>query len=103
MPPRQAPEQSPRPASPRPFDSHTGGVECLARRAAEELTRHEPQVLTARPVPRDPYATWIERREAEGPAASMLASTRASRRFVRDQREKAPWERILVTLSPDVR
>jgi len=99
MPPLQAPEQSPRPVSPRPFDSHTGGVERLARRAADELTRHEPQVLTARPVPRDPYAMWIERREAEGPAPS----TRASRRFVRNQREKAPWERILVTLSPDVR
>jgi hypothetical protein len=28
--------------------------------------RHEPQILIERIVPQDPYAAWLEQREAEG-------------------------------------
>jgi hypothetical protein len=29
------------------------------------MSRHEPQAFTARALPRDPYAAWLEQREAE--------------------------------------
>jgi hypothetical protein len=29
------------------------------------LTRHEPFVFTERAFPRDPYAAWLEQREAD--------------------------------------
>ena len=29
------------------------------------MTRHEPQSLTERAFPRDPYAAWLEQREAD--------------------------------------
>ncbi len=32
---------------------------------ADAVGRHEPQVLIERIVPKDPYAAWLEQREAE--------------------------------------
>jgi hypothetical protein len=29
------------------------------------MTRHEPQAFTERAFPRDPYAAWLEQREAD--------------------------------------
>jgi hypothetical protein len=34
--------------------------------ATEMMGRHEPQILVERIVPKDPYAAWLEQREAEG-------------------------------------
>lgn len=33
--------------------------------ASEMAGRHEPQVLIERIVPKDPYAAWLEQREAQ--------------------------------------
>jgi hypothetical protein len=33
--------------------------------AADLAGRHEPQILVERIVPKDPYAAWLEQREAE--------------------------------------
>jgi hypothetical protein len=31
----------------------------------QTMTRHEPEAFTARTLPRDPYAAWLEQREAD--------------------------------------
>jgi len=50
------PEQTPSPAS----------VEPITYRGARQLAdRHEPVALTERAKPVDPYAAWLEQREAE--------------------------------------
>jgi hypothetical protein len=36
----------------------------LANEAAEMEGRHEPQMLVERIAPKDPYAAWLEQREA---------------------------------------
>ncbi len=32
---------------------------------AQTASRHDPQMFTARAVPADPYAAWLEQREAD--------------------------------------
>jgi len=42
------------------------GIELSAREEADQTaSRHDPQMLTARAVPADPYAAWLEQREAD--------------------------------------
>jgi hypothetical protein len=66
----------------------------------QSASRHDPQIAISRAVPIDPYAAWLERREADSRSSS---TTRPLRRFVRGQSSKAPWEAIVVTLSADGR
>jgi len=41
-------------------------IELSVRDAREQTgSRHDAQMLTARTVPADPYATWLEQRESE--------------------------------------
>jgi len=64
-------------------------------------SRCEPQMLTARAKPTDPYTTWLTQREAERRSATATALPRAAGRFGRAGAPKAPWDVILVKLSPD--
>ena len=63
--------------------------------------RWEPQTLIARTKYTDPYAAWLNQREAQRHTATATAMPTPAGRFGRNQRHKAPWDVILVTLSPD--
>jgi hypothetical protein len=65
-------------------------------------SRHDAQALIARALPADPYTTWLEEREADRRCSTVGAPTRPGRRFSRKP-TSAPWEAILVKLSPDSR
>jgi hypothetical protein len=66
-------------------------------------SRCEPQMLVARAKHTDPYAAWLNQREAECRSATATAVPSPVGRFGRKQLPKAPWGAIRVTLSPDVR
>jgi hypothetical protein len=65
--------------------------------------RWEPQTLIARTKYTDPYTAWLNQREAQRRTATATAMPRPAGRFGRNQPHKAPWDAILVTLSPDGR
>jgi hypothetical protein len=70
--------------------------------ASEHMTsRHDEQLLITRTAPADPYTAWLAKREAAHRGSSVAPS--ASGRFTRSGRAKAPWETILVKLTPDTR
>ena len=46
-------------------ESETVNMRPLLDTHDQFVSRHEPQTLTGRTIPRDPYAAWLERREAE--------------------------------------
>ncbi len=50
--------------------------------ADEGPTRHDEQLLTACPVPADPYSAWLEKREAER-RTPPLRTIRPTRQFGR--------------------
>ncbi len=64
-------------------------------------SRHNAQMLTARAVPADPYAAWLQERESERRYATVSAPARTGGRFARNQPPRAPWDAMPVTLSPD--
>jgi hypothetical protein len=66
-------------------------------------SRHDAQMLTARAVPADPYAAWLEERESERGYGGVSAPATRSGRFARNQQALAPWDAMPVTLSPDSR
>ena len=66
-------------------------------------SRCDPQMLVARRKYTDPYAAWLDQHEAEQRSVTATAAPRRAGRFGRDQAPKAPWDVILVTLSPDSR
>jgi hypothetical protein len=74
----------------------------IVEHALDQLaSRYEPQTLTERAEHTDPYAAWLKEHEVEGRAASGTATPAPARRFRRHEPQKAPWEAIPVTLSPD--
>jgi hypothetical protein len=66
-------------------------------------SRHDAQMLSARAVPADPYAAWLEERESERRYATVSGLARTGGRFSRNQPARAPWDAMPVTLSPDSR
>lgn len=66
-------------------------------------SRCEPQMLVARAKHTDPYAAWLNQREAERDSAIATAVSKPAGRFGRNQPAKAPWDAIRVTLSRDRR
>lgn len=66
-------------------------------------SRCEEQMLGARTKHTDPYTAWLNQREAERGSATATSVPRPAVRFGRNQPPKAPWDAILVTLSPDGR
>jgi hypothetical protein len=64
-------------------------------------SRCEPQMLVARAKHTDPYATWLNQREAERDSAIATTVSEPAGRFGRNQPAKAPWAAIRVTLSRD--
>lgn len=100
----QAPRHSLQHVSSPRDDSHSWSSELFAHDGREQMaSRHDPQMLIARTVPADPYTVWLDQREADGRSSTVAAPTRPAGRFSRNQRTKAPWEAIMVTLSPDSR
>jgi hypothetical protein len=68
------------------------------------VNRHEPQSLTERrAVHPDPYAAWLKEREVERRLATATAMPGRAGRLRGSRPHKAPWETIMVTLSPDLR
>lgn len=72
------------------------GADCSASRC-------EPQMLVARTKHTDPYAAWLNQRDAERGSATATARPRPACGFGRNQPAKAPWDAIRVTLSRDGR
>lgn len=99
-----APPTSPRRGSSPHYDTGSSLGRLLAQDSPDQMTsRHDPETLIARAVPVDPYTAWLSQREAERRASPVAAATRPAGCFRRNQSTKAPWEPILVTLSPDTR
>jgi hypothetical protein len=72
--------------------------------ATEHLTsRHDEQMLITRTAPADPYVAWLAKREAARRASRVAPSITPAGRFTRNGKTKAPWEVILVKLTPDTR
>jgi hypothetical protein len=65
-------------------------------------SRCEPQMLVARTRHNDPYAAWLNQREAERRSANATVPSPVGR-FGRNQPPKAPWGVIRVSLSPNDR
>jgi hypothetical protein len=52
--------------SSRHYAAESWSVELSIRDAREEVaSRHDEQVITARAVPVDPYAAWLQERESD--------------------------------------
>jgi hypothetical protein len=72
--------------------------------ASEHMaSRHDEQLLITRTAPADPYTAWLAKRERARRASSVAPSTTPAGRFTRNGKAKAPWEVILVKLTPDTR
>jgi hypothetical protein len=65
--------------------------------------RCEPQMLVARTKHTDPYAAWLNQREAERDSTIATAVPKPTGCFGGDHPAKAPWDAIRVTLSRDRR
>ncbi|HWG07839.1 MAG TPA: hypothetical protein VN672_02415 [Solirubrobacteraceae bacterium] len=63
-------------------------------------SRWEPGSFVAHATPTDPYEAWLDERRREVPPGAAAAPG-AANRFRLNQRAKAPWEAIRVTLSHD--
>jgi hypothetical protein len=62
----QAPKHSHRRISPDHCMTFSQAIALSAQAGLDDTaTRHEPQALTMRTVPADPYTAWLEQREAE--------------------------------------
>jgi hypothetical protein len=49
-----------------PFTAYPRSVQLSSMGGLDEpASRHEPQILIERSAPKDPYAAWLEQREAE--------------------------------------
>lgn len=97
----QVPGRAPRNASPSHEDQGSWTSELLAQGGADQVaSRHDPQLLSARRVPVDPYAVWLEQREAERRVDD--APVRPARRFHRrnDRPASTPWFTVTVGGSP---
>ena len=77
-------------------DSHAGLGEGARRirfaspcESEEPAGRHEPQVLVERIIPKDPYAAWLEQRDAE---RELERESRPQVRWVHRQRGAQPSE-----------
>ena len=64
-------------------------------------SRWEPDTLVARTTSTDPYASWLNERRFERYSVTGSTARSAPSRLRRDQPPKAPWEAIMVTLTPD--
>jgi hypothetical protein len=66
-------------------------------------SRHDPQLISVRRVPVDPYAVWLEQREAERRLedAPAIPARRFSRR--NDRPASTPWFTVTVGGRPDSR
>jgi hypothetical protein len=67
----------------------------------ELASRWEPDTLDAHVTYTDPYAAWLT--ELGRYPATESTARRATGRFGRNRSPKAPWETILVRLTPDSR
>ena len=102
MQPLHTPEHKRQRISSSNYDSGSSRAERLAQDGPGQMaSRHEPEILVTRVVPTDPYTAWLSQREAERHSSTADAHAGPVRQFGQDRRIKAPWEAILVTLTPD--
>jgi hypothetical protein len=90
--------QAPRHASsshpePLPLSS-----EPFAREATDDLpSRHDPFMFTARTVPVDPYAAWLQRREADRRSLAQEGVAEP----LSSKATSTPWYVVLARGCPD--
>lgn len=95
---RQAPRHSLQHLQPPRRDSRSWTREPRPEDGAGQTEgRHDSQMLVARSVPIDPYTVWLAQHEA----TRLSQPTRRPSRITRRRRAKAPWESMLVTLTPE--
>jgi hypothetical protein len=82
----RARSHSPRHVTSSHNDPHSLSGEPFVKDKPDRLaSRHDPQLITARAIPADPYTAWLEQREADRRTATATASAW----FGRNHRELA--------------
>jgi hypothetical protein len=82
-------------------DPYTRSVELFTRQQQQMTSRHDPQLVVTRHIPVDPYEAWVQQRHAARRAANVDTTYGRGGRFSRNRSAKAPWDAILIKLTPD--